>query len=147
MPKGSFENIDKDGNTVGTFSASSLSDGPSSSSTLLDGLVVAGSDGLSSSGRPRSLSTANRPLLLQPGFDEVTISEEGNSLQPGNEENSLEPGKEETKEDAKKTKNTNSSSVSALPDKSGRCDHLTEENLILRCKVIACFRNVAHCYN
>jgi len=89
-------------------------------------------DGPSSSGRPRSLGTVDHTLLLRPRLEE---------------ENSLEPGKEETKEGAKKSQNKNSASVSALPDKSGRCDHLTDENLILRCKVIACFRNVAHCYN
>jgi len=154
--KGSLENTDEEEDTV--FKAGSLSDGPSSSSSLSDRPFSRGSlsNGPSSSGRPRSLGTADRPLLLQPGIDELTIDEEKNSLEPSNEEhsigpvkeeNSLESGKEETKEDAKNTKNNSSTSVSALPDKSGRCDHLTEENLILRCKVIACFRNVAHCYN
>jgi len=116
--EGSFTKIDEEENTVSDpFSGRSPS----------------------SDGRPRSLETVDHPpLLVQPGLDEVTIQDE---------ENSLEPDNVKTKEDAKKTKKKKKGSVSALPDKSGRCDHLTDENLILRCKVIACFRNVAHCYN
>jgi len=116
------------------FSEGSPSSSPSDGSDGSDGSPSPSP----SDGRPRSLGTAvdHPPLKAKPG---ITVKDE---------ENSLEPGDEETKEDAKKTrKKKKNTSVSALPDKSGRCDHLTDENLILRCKVIACFRNVAHCYN
>jgi hypothetical protein len=106
---------------------------------------------LSSSGRPRSLGQVNDQLLVNPGIEEVDpdIKEvDTNEVTRETEDKSaIESLDEEQKDDAKKTKKGGSSLVAALPDKSGRCDHFSDENQILRCKVIACFRNVAHCYN
>jgi len=106
---------------------------------------------LSSSGRPRSLGQVKNQLLVNPGIKEVNpgIEEVDTNEVTGETEDqsAIQSRDEKRKEDAKKTKKGESSLVAALPDKSGRCDHLSDENQILRCKVIACFRNVAHCYN
>ena len=81
-------------------------------------------------------------------------SEENKSEEKESEENESKEKESKDKEfaekeseQAKSGNNSAATTASSLPDSSGRCDHVTDESLRVRCKVVACFTNTDHCYN